>query len=259
MTRWIVLGFLAALALGPAPSVWAEEEMAKIPGGKFVPLYGTNKKPVKVKAFWLDRRLVSGGDFLKFVEENPSWRCSAVKRLFADEGYLQKWRGDLEPGEADILAAPVVQVSWFSARAYCRSKGKRLPHTEEWELAALADETRPDASADPAFGRKILEWYSRPTGDKGPGPVGSAGKNFYGVYDLHGLVWEWTEDFNSIFMTGESRADRSPDEKLFCGAGAAGTADPLNYAGYMRYAFRSSLKATHTVANLGFRCARDLP
>jgi formylglycine-generating enzyme required for sulfatase activity len=75
----------------------------------------------------------------------------------------------------------------------------------------------------------------------------------YGISDLHGLVWEWTLDFNSSLVTGESRGDGSLERSLYCGSGAAGAADFEDYAALMRYAFRSSLEARYAVGNLGFR------
>ena len=54
-------------------------------------------------------------------------------------------------------------------------------------------------------------------------------------------------------MSGESRADASLDEGLFCGSGATNAADFRDYAAFMRYAFRSSLSARYCVPNLGFR------
>ena len=47
------------------------------------------------------------------------------------------------------------------------------------------------------------------------------------------------------------------DRKLYCAGGALGATDTRNYAAFMRYAFRSSLKGNYTVPNLGFRGARD--
>ena len=83
--------------------------------------------------------------------------------------------------------------------------------------------------------------------------------NFHGVRGLHGLVWEWVDDFNTAMVTGESRADSGLDRDLFCGAGAAGARETNDYAAFMRMALRSSLKASNTTTSLGFRCAQDLP
>jgi formylglycine-generating enzyme required for sulfatase activity len=58
-------------------------------------------------------------------------------------------------------------------------------------------------------------------------------------------------------MTGESRSDLALDRNLFCAAGAVGATDLMNYAAFMRYAFRGSIKANYAMRNLGFRCAKD--
>jgi len=71
------------------------------------------------------------------------------------------------------------------------------------------------------------------------------------------LIWEWTDDFNSILSTNDSRAGQYDDKNLFCAGNATSATDILNYAAFMRFAMRTSLKANYTVANLGFRCAKD--
>lgn len=63
----------------------------------------------------LDILPVTIGDFLDFVRANPRWRRSNVKRIFADESYLNNWTGDLEPGTNMPSNAPVTFVSWSKA------------------------------------------------------------------------------------------------------------------------------------------------
>ena len=65
------------------------------------------------------------------------------------------------------------------------------------------------------------------------------------MYDLHGLVWEWTLDFNSVLISGESRKDVDTDTNLFCGSATIGATDLMNYAAFMRYAIRGSVKANY--------------
>ena len=74
--------------------------------------------------------------------------------------------------------------------------------------------------------------------------------------DLHGLVWEWVDDFNALLVSADNREQGDPDLLRFCGAGAITLQQRDNYAVLMRIAMLSSLKAADTTANLGFRCAK---
>jgi formylglycine-generating enzyme required for sulfatase activity len=212
---------------------------------------------VKVEPFYLEVFPVSNSEFLEFVRAHPKWRRSEVKRIFADSDYLKAWAGDLEPGSGVLSNAPVTYVSWFAAKAYASWKGKRLPSTAEWEYAANASATRPDGEKDPEFVRKVQDWYSTASPMLLPA-VGLSGTNFFGVCDLHGLVWEWVADFNTTMVTGDARGDTGLDRQLFCAGGSQNAKDRNNFPSYMRYGFRSSLKASYTVHNLGFRCAQSL-
>lgn len=233
-------------------------DMVLVPAGSFAPLLRAKDEPerVPVVAFQLDVRPVTNAEFLAFVRAHPAWQRSAVSPLFADAGYLADWAGDLELGPRAPAAAPVVRVSWFAARAFARSHGKRLPTTAEWERAAAVGYASEVGAAEPGFAAGVLAWFTRPS----PIPLPAAGSgraNFFGVRDLLGLVWEWVDDFNTAMVTGESRADTGLERDLFCGAGAAGARDPSDYAAFMRAGFRSSLRANYTVPNLGFRCAQS--
>jgi formylglycine-generating enzyme len=114
---------LSLLALSPC--AWAAEtEMALVPAGNYRPLFRGPKdaKETPVNAFLLDTIAVTNGEFLAFVRAHPIWRRSQVKRLFADEGYLAHWEGDLDLGAADA-AQPVTRVSWFAAKAFAAAAG----------------------------------------------------------------------------------------------------------------------------------------
>lgn len=255
----LAAGVLLAAA-GAVVCPGAEPTAVPIPAGTYTPLLRSVKDApaVLVAAFRLDVRPVTNADFLEFVRAHPKWRRSQVSPLFADAHYLSHWAGDLELGPRALPDAPVVRVSWFAARAYAAAQGKRLPSTAEWELAAAAGYTRPDGRNDEALNRDLYAWLARPTPEIVPS-VSAAKPNFHGVRGLHGLVWEWVEDFNTAMVTGESRADGGLDRDLFCGAAAAGAKETNDYAAYMRMALRSSLKAGNTTSSLGFRCAQDLP
>lgn len=232
------------------------KDMVLIEGSRYIPLYGRDSTVVEVKDFKMDIYPVTTKDYELFLKKNPKWRKSKVKSLFADKSYLSNWKNDFEIKDSIHAKSPVNYVSWFAAKAYCECQNKRLPTVDEWEYVAMADETTKDARVKPAFNEKILAWYEAPRTKENV--IGETPKNAWGVYDLHGLVWEWTLDFNSVLITGESRKDVDKDSNLFCGSAAVNATDLMNYAAFMRYAIRGSLKAKYSMKNLGFRCVKDI-
>ena len=257
MKPFLSVALLVSLTVGAAEP---PAGMVRVPAGVFMPLFRlpTEPKEVRVSSFLLEVAPVTNGQFLEFVRANPQWQRSRVKRLFADESYLRHWAGDLNPGTHVLsLRQPVTHVSWFAAKSYCAWKGGRLPATAEWEFAASAGFDRPDGTNDTRFVAALNRWYSTPSPTTLP-PVATGAKNFFGLHDLHGLVWEWTSDYNSALLTGDARGDTGIERQLFCGSGSQGASDRANYPAFMREAFRSSLKANYAVPNLGFRCAKDL-
>ena len=230
--------------------------MATIPGRSYEPFYPSEPgEKVTVEPFLLDRRPVTQAQFLDFVRKHPKWRRSKVPRLFAEKRFLKTWKGDLQLPGPSTASHPVVWVSWFAADAYCEAQGKRLPTEAEWELAARADGKTRDGMTRAEGVQRILKWYSKPQRELRD--VGAGEPNVYGVHDLHGLVWEWVSDFNGSMVSGDNRQEGDRENARFCGGATIGSADVANYAAFMRFAFRSSLRAAYTVPNLGFRCARD--
>lgn len=202
---------------------------------------------IRVEQFRLQKDPVTNEDFLKFVSENPEWQKANVKVIFSDKMYLHHWNGAQKLDDPNLAQQPVVNVSWFAARAYCKWIGARLPTSDEWEYVISKD--NPEQRD-----QTILEWYSKPTE---PQISSSHYLGNLGVRDMVGKIWEWTLDFNSSFVTDDSREGGSLSRSMFCGAGSIGSADPSAYATFMRLAFRSSLKSNYALPILGFRCAMD--
>ena len=231
-------------------------EMVLVKGGSYVPLYGKKQEEVIVNDLYMDEYPVTNAEFLDFVKKNEKWQKSNVKKIFADGNYLIKWKNDTILNADAKPNSPVTNISWFAANAYCDCQGKRLATVDEWEYAAMADETIPDARKLESYNQIILDWYEKPKTYQNE--IGHTFKNYYGAYDMHGLVWEWTSDFNSVLITGESRSDSAENNNLFCGSGSLNATDLMNYAAFIRYAFRGSVKANYSVQNLGFRCVKDI-
>ncbi|MDO5059679.1 MAG: formylglycine-generating enzyme family protein [Neisseria sp.] len=250
MNRVSALFIIGALAAGAAQ---AAPQMADISGGKYRPLYLNKDTPlISVKPYKLDKFPITNREFAEFVGKNPQWQRGKVSSKQSDSRYLQQWtaqNGRFAPKTED-LDKPVTNVSWFAANAYCRAQGKHLPTINQWEFAGRASRLKADGSQEASYRETILNWYAEGS-SKGLKKVGSGKPNYWGVYDMHGLIWEWTEDFNSSLLNSGG-----VDASMFCSGAAAGAADPGDYAAFLRYGFRTSLQAKFAVHNLGFRCAQ---
>lgn len=234
---------------------WAKglhAEQSLIPAGKFKPFFKEFKeREIEVRSFYLDKYPVTNADFNEFLLTDPAFKKGKILSLYADQRYLQDWKSEKLSEEEikSIGAAPVTNVSWFVAKKYCRAQGKRLPTIAEWEYASDAD--------NPEVLKALLEWYAK-TGDQPLARVGTGKPNKFGVHDMHGLIWEWVEDFSSVMISSDSRSKGDRTDGFFCGGGSVNSADAKSYASFMRYGFRSGLKGDYCMRNLGFRCASDL-
>ncbi len=208
---------------------------------------------VMVPAFLLDKRPVTNADYLAFAKTHPDWQRGRVPPLSADERYLGSWEGPTTLGARADPETPVVGVSWFAAKAYCEARGRRLPTENEWEVAAAAGETSPHGVDDPAWTQRVLTEYLRSTPDK-LRKVGMGAPNYWGLFDLHGLVWEWIYDFNAHPPAGDARAG----SRFTCGGAPRRAEDRADYPRLARFAFRSALRPSYTATSLGFRCAADV-
>ena len=246
----LLTAFLLCAAAGARAS-----DMAAVNGGSYRPLYLKKDTPmIQVKAFQIDKLPVTNARFDAFVKKHPKWQRGKTDSRQAEPGYLRHW---IRTGthsyapKPDDLNKPVTNVSWFAAHAYCAAQGKRLPTIDEWEFAGQASATKINGTAEEGYNRTILDWYAEGS-RKGLRDVGKGKPNYWGIHDMHGLIWEWTEDFNSSLLSSNAAAGNN----MFCSGASAGSADPSDYAAFMRYGIRTSLQAKFVLNNLGFRCAK---
>jgi sulfatase modifying factor 1 len=222
-------------AVGADPS----RGLARVAAGTVRPVYKGEAREISVPSFLLEVEPVSRAAFLSFVSCRPEWRRSVVHAVRAEEGYLRDWRSDRDPGEAP-LSEPVTSVSWFAAGAYCESIGRRLPTTAEWERAlglGTVASSRTVRALEPAKVGRFAFAMGRSVDD--------AGATF-----AVGRSWEWTDDFNATPVSSSGSLSQ------FCGDGVR-SSDPSDYGAFLRFSFRSSLKASYAMRSLGFRCAKD--
>lgn len=191
------------------------------------------------------------------------------------------WRRPLGDGSSieGRLEHPVVHIAYEDAMSYARWAGKRLPTEAEWEWAARGGAVgRRFAWGDgpqSAEGLMANTWQGafpyRNTGAKGwagTAPVGLFPANDYGLYDMIGNVWEWTEDYWTHRhvppgWTGVSAGDRAsllsvepgsqiPRRVLKGGSHLCAPEYCLRY----RPAARSAQAEDTATTHIGFRCAR---
>ena len=270
---------LAAATPTPPTATATPAEMVTVPAGAFVrgEVSGDpDERPqrrIELPAFAIDRTEVTrrayGGCVAKGVCRPP-----------AAPGRPPDPRGLVPP------ELPVANVSWNDAVAYCAFAGKRLPSEAEWEKAARgSDGRRYPWGNDFACQRGNFGNFAgdgRCAEDGAPGavmPVGSFpdGASPYGALDMAGNVWEWVADrYASYSADAHPRPQRlhpAPPPAKAPAAGA-GTDDPAARPGELRVlrgggccsifglprsADRLALPATYRDADIGFRCASDLP
>ena len=92
---------------------------------------------------------------------------------------------------------PIIKVDWTDAVAYARYFNERLPTEAEWEKACCADSATNYSFGDSKTKLGEYAWYHDNSAHK-THPVGSKKPNAFGVYDMHGSVFEWCSDWFNI-------------------------------------------------------------
>lgn len=232
-------------------------DMVLISSGEYIPLfkYGTDySEKIYVKSFMINKYPITNFEFKEFISKNPKWDFKNIDKIFADNNYLNLWKNN---DISDIYEKPIVYVSWFAADSYCSYINARLPTIDEWEYVASAGLNTSNGKNEPNFLQNILDWYIA-SQDKDLINTKNMQSNYWGVYGLHGVIWEWVNDFNSVILLNTDAEGGGLEEVLYCGATATNAINPADYVAFMRFAFRNTLEANYTSSSLGFRCVKDV-
>lgn len=205
-------------------------------GGKAKPVWYKNETPKKkvfVKDFYIDRYEVANSQYKRFKTDHVV--------PFGRENH------------------PAVNVNWEEANAYCKRLSKRLPSEEEWEKAARGadgrqfpwgkdfDKAKANTQASGLGGEvRVGSYKEETTASLFPGgtvPVGSLDKGVspYGVHDMSGNVWEWTDTWY----------DKEKGLKVL--KGGSWIAPPISARSAVRLADSPVIRSN----DYGFRCASD--
>ena len=113
---------------------------------------------------------------------------------------------------------PVSQVTWYDAIAFAEWMGCRLPTEAEWEYAARANTTTPFYTGDCVTseqanfnGKEPYTNCEKSENRKKPLPVGSLPPNAFGLYDMHGNIWEWTNDWYGEYDVNDKINPQGPE------------------------------------------------
>jgi gamma-glutamyl hercynylcysteine S-oxide synthase len=144
-------------------------------------------RKMQVKSFYMDKYAVTNAEFLTFIE-NASYKPAD------DHNFLRDWKnGRPQPGWEN---KPVTWVSLEDARAYALWARKRLPHEWEWQYAAQGTDERLYPWGNQWDDAAVPEPYK---GRELPGPAAvdlhPKGASAFGVLDMVGNVWQWTDEF----------------------------------------------------------------
>ena len=101
---------------------------------------------------------------------------------------------------------PVSMVTWYDAAAFAEWMSCRLPTEAEWEYAARANTTTPFYTGD-SLTSEQANFKS-----KNPLPVGSFPPNAFGLYDMHGNIWEWCSDWYGEYDINDTLNPKGPDK-----------------------------------------------
>ena len=149
---------------------------------------------------------------------------------------------------------PAISINWNEAKAFCEDLGYRLPSEAEWEYAARAGSQTQYAFGDDVSELERYAWYDK--NSKGEAQaVATREPNAWGLYDMHGNVWEWVQDCWHDNYEG-APSDGSAWEDAKCGLRVLRGGAFSNPAVILRSAFRSWGLPERWGRDYGFRCAR---
>jgi formylglycine-generating enzyme required for sulfatase activity len=179
-------------------------------------------------AFWMGQHEVTQGQWKAVMRDNPS---------------------KFQLGSDD--KKPVEQVSWQSCQDFCNSTAMQLPTEVQWEYACRAGVT---ATFNSEADLRESGWYFS-NSEQTTHPVGQKQPNAWGLYDMHGNVWEWCADGYETYPTGEVADPQVPITRPSrIVRGGSWNCGALN----CRTAVRGKGDPKHPSDNMGMRLVRSL-
>jgi formylglycine-generating enzyme required for sulfatase activity len=222
--------------------------------------------PVEIRQFYLGVTEVTQAQYREVMRQNPSYFSSTGGGKDAVTGQSTDQH-------------PVETVSWLDAVRFCNTlsereglkpfyeingdnvqvpdwngTGYRLPTEAEWEYACRAGSTTRYGFGDDERELSKYAWFEA-TSEKGTQAVGQKQPNAFGLYDMHGNVWEWCWDwyyaeyYKQMLNINPTGPSKGTDRVLRGGSF-------FDYPAYLRSAYRYRLQPAVRYRGSGFRLAR---
>jgi formylglycine-generating enzyme required for sulfatase activity len=199
-------------------------------------------KTIHVDAFYLDEAEVTNARYVEFL------KATGHRRPY-------HWvKGEMPAGKEKF---PVVNVSWDDAAAFCAwDGGKRLPTEAEWERAC----------------RGVAEKKKYPWGDREPtakdavfgvqnpdAVCGERNRNYFGLCDMIGNVWEWTADWyeQKYYEAAPERNPQGPSTGMYRVMRGGSFFDQTGSLMFLTCSYRSWARPSERSETVGFRCAKS--
>jgi len=221
----------------------ARQQNAPTSYGERVPAEAPKHRVKITKPFYLGLCEVTQEQYVRLMGKNPS-----------------KFQG--------VPNRPVEQLDWSNAMEFCRKLSElppeksagavyRLPTDAEWEYACRAGTTTRYSFGDDAAMLDRYAWFSNNSGGSTQS-VGQLRANAFGLFDMHGNVWEWCADWYDPGYYANSPADDPSGPTS--GANRLGRGGSWReFAERCRAAYRLNFMPDNRFHSLGFRVSRGLP
>ncbi len=206
---------------------------------------------VEVSGFLMSATEVTNAQYNMFLEAMEARGGEVWERV--------KWSGASNPGLQSKFKGdrqPVVCVSWDDAMAFCEwvGNGVTLPTEAQWEYACRAGSTGRFCFGEDEAQLGDYAWYNENAGDATHVVAGKKA-NAWGLYDMHGNVWEWCSDWYDAH-TAEPVKDPTGPTDGFTHVLRGGSWSDIEVS-YCRSAFRAGAASSRT-GSLGFRLVAPL-
>lgn len=227
-------------------------EMVVVPAGRFSMGSDANSDEEPVHAVTLRRPYALGRLEVTFADWDACVADGTCKHVPADSGWGRGTQPVIDVSWEDVGNTFLPWLSRKAGRSY------RLPSEAEWEYAVRAGGTAAYAWGDSIGGGLAnCDGCGSQWDNKRPAPVGSFPPNAFGINDMHGNVWEWTQD---CYVKGYAGApvDGSPRTSGGCENRAVRGGGWNDKPRYLRASSRYGDPATYRGTYIGFRVARTL-